>query len=168
MGEIALNNLGEYIQNDSYQNGFYGLRSALILSAAGKNSLNLIDVIKKFPSRTIRINSDAIFKIFGAFTELVDKTKQVNLLIQEQSGIEASKEVPSNIPELQKLAKSKWQKQTLNLNDEKRKRRFPVDIYLPELSNPASLVVISQGASSFGRNSQTARANTFNFSTEFR
>ncbi len=145
MGEIGLNNLGEYIQNDSNKNGFYGLRSALILSAADKNGLNIINVLKKFPSRTIRVNSDAVFKMFGTFTELVDKTKQANLLIQEQSDIEASKEVLSNIPELQNIAENKWQKQTLNLNDEKRKREFAADIYLPELSNPASLVVISHG-----------------------
>lgn len=144
MGEIALKNLGEYVRNDSHQNGFYALRSSLILSAAEKNSLNLIDVLKKFPSRSVRINSDAMFKTFNAFTQLIDKTKQATLLVQEKSKIEASQEVAQNLADSQKLADNTWQKQTLNLNDKKRKRAFVADLYLPK-SQKASVIVISHG-----------------------
>jgi predicted dienelactone hydrolase len=144
MGEIALKGLGEYVRNDSFQNGFYALRSALILSAVDKNSLNLIDVLKKFPSRSIRIDSNAVFNIYGAFTQLVEKTKQANSLVQEKSEIEASK-IAQNQLDLPKLADNKWQKQTLKLNDKKRKRAFVADLYLPKLSQRASVVVISHG-----------------------
>ncbi|WP_201800863.1 alpha/beta hydrolase, partial [Dulcicalothrix desertica] len=145
MGKIALKNLGEYVQNDSHQNGFYALRSALILSAASHDSLNLIEVLKKFPSRSIRIDSDALFKIFGAFSQLVEKTKQANLLVQEKSEIEANKQIVQNQDELPKLVYNKWQKQTLKLNDQKRKRAFVTDLYLPELPQKASVIVISHG-----------------------
>lgn len=50
IGETLLQRLGEVIQLESGQNGFYAIRSALIISAAQKQGFTLLDVLRNYSS----------------------------------------------------------------------------------------------------------------------
>ncbi|HEY9663724.1 MAG TPA: alpha/beta hydrolase, partial [Allocoleopsis sp.] len=50
MGEAALRNLGTLIQTESRQNGFYGMRSAMIQAAAEPEGLSLLGFLRHFPT----------------------------------------------------------------------------------------------------------------------
>lgn len=116
IGENFLRYLGDLIQTDARQNGFYAIRSALILAAADPQGLTLLNVLKKFPSRTIHIDSALAFKFVGVFDKLLDQTNKATALIEQQSRIEASAEPPVNPAQhlnLQQPGFVVWQKETL-------------------------------------------------------
>jgi hypothetical protein len=58
-----LRGLGEVINTPSGINGFYAIRSALVLAAAQEGSWTLMDVIRQFPT-DIRINTELAMKRF--------------------------------------------------------------------------------------------------------
>lgn len=60
-GEMGLRKIGELIQTESGQNGFYAIRAALILAAADPQGLTLLNVMHYYPSNSIRINLSKIF-----------------------------------------------------------------------------------------------------------
>lgn len=148
-GRSSLQYLGEFIQTDAHQNGFYALRSALVLAAADPEGLTLLNVIKKFPTRTLRLNSDVALQSAATFTQLFNTTEQVTALIEQQSASEAKETVlrPDQRLELWQAGSSQWQKQTLNLKDDRRNRQLIIDLYLPSQKN-SPLLVISHGLAS--------------------
>jgi predicted dienelactone hydrolase len=151
IGERLLKRLGEFIQTQSHISGFYAIRAALILAAADPQGLTLLNVLQKFPSNAISISVSRSLKITQEFENLVNQTEKAIALIKEQSTLEAS-----NTPVTSELSKSNWQqpgsfswqKQTIQLNDQSRNRRFLADIYLPQTSDPRPIIVISYGLGS--------------------
>ncbi|MBW4512054.1 MAG: alpha/beta hydrolase [Scytonematopsis contorta HA4267-MV1] len=148
IGETSLQFLGGLIQTESRLNGFYALRSSLILASTEKEGLNVLNVLKRFPSPTIRVSTAQAFTVFSVFTQLLEKTQKVTMLISEQSKTEvAGQELMKASPnvDLAKPGEVKWQKQTFNFIDDKRNRTVITDLYLPEINSPAPVIVISHG-----------------------
>ncbi|MFL9453477.1 MULTISPECIES: alpha/beta hydrolase [Nostocales] len=151
IGETLLKNLGEVVQQDSGISGFYAIRASLILAAAEPKGLTLLNVLKRFPSRTISINLPRSLEIAAAFERLVNQTQRTLALINEQSSQEVAKAFAGgevSVRELLKPGSFKWQKRTIILNDISRTRTFPADVYLPLTSGSRSVVVISHGLGS--------------------
>lgn len=88
-GETSLRFLGELIQTEAHQNGFYALRASLILAAANPKGLTLLNVLRKFPTRTMRINSEFALEMVRGFTDLYHQTQQATTLIERQFDAEA-------------------------------------------------------------------------------
>lgn len=150
IGERLLEKLGEIIQTDSRLSGFYAIRAALILAAAEPNNFTLLNVLRKFPTRSISINLDRSLQIADTLQNLVNQTQNAVALINAQSQL---KSTTSNLnsgllADIKKPGNLTWQKQTIILNDQSRNRTFPADIYLPKVSNPRSIIVISHGLGS--------------------
>jgi predicted dienelactone hydrolase len=151
IGKRLLENFGEVIQQESGISGFYAIRAALILAAADPQGLTLLNVLRKFPSRAISINLSRSLEIAGAFQRLVNQTQQAIALINKQFLLDAG-----TAPELEQVLVTNlsrpgnlsWQKQTIILNDSSRNRTFPADIYLPKISTPRPVIVISHGLGS--------------------
>ncbi|NJM72189.1 MAG: alpha/beta hydrolase [Scytonema sp. RU_4_4] len=151
IGERLLENLGEVVQQESGISGFYAIRAALILAAADPQKLTLLNVLRKFPSRTISINLVRSLEIAEAFQKLVHQTQQAIALINKQSSINTgttSKLENALMTDLSQLGKFSHQKRTITLNDTSRDRTFPADIYLPDVSSPRPVIVISHGLGS--------------------
>ena len=77
MGEQFLQQLGEAIYTHPERNGFYALRSALILAAADPEGLTAINVMRHFPTREIQLNSQLIISVLkeaGNFLAYNDTT----------------------------------------------------------------------------------------------
>ncbi|MBA3924421.1 MAG: alpha/beta hydrolase, partial [Nostocaceae cyanobacterium] len=53
LGETVLKRLGEIFETDSRMNGFYALRSAFILAAADPEGLTAINVLRRYPTRSL-------------------------------------------------------------------------------------------------------------------
>ncbi len=148
IGETSLQFLGGLIQTESRLNGFYALRSSLILASTEKEGLNVLNVLKRFPSPTIRVSTAQAFTVFSVFTQLLEKTQKGTMLISEQSKTEvAGQELMKASPnvDLAKPGEVRWQKQTFNFIDDKRNRTVITDLYLPEINSPAPVIVISHG-----------------------
>ncbi|MBD2295346.1 alpha/beta hydrolase [Anabaena sphaerica FACHB-251] len=150
IGERLLDNLGEIIQTESRLSGFYAIRAALILAAADPNNFTLLNVLRKFPTSSISIDLDRSLEIVNTLQNLVNQTQNAVALINEQSQLKSttSNLTSGLLADIKKPGKFTWQKQTIVLNDQSRDRTFPADIYLPNVSNPRPIIVISHGLGS--------------------
>ncbi len=150
-GEALLEKIGQIIQTESRQTGGYALRSALVLAAADKEGLTLLNFLRYFPSSSIRVDLKRSLQLADEVEIIINRTNKAIASIAEQSETEASAGVNvdfSQLPDLRSSGRFKWNKQTLTLNDKRRDRVFIADFYLPLTSRPAPVIVISHGLAS--------------------
>ena len=148
LGETWLGRLGEVIQTESWQNGSRGLRGALILAATDEEGLTLLNVMRRFPTPTLRINSVEILDVVNTVVDLLEETDAAIATLQTQTNREIAATDPIDFtqgPDLTQPGALAWQTQTWELKDTQRNRPLPVDLYLPESTAPAPLVVFSHG-----------------------
>jgi predicted dienelactone hydrolase len=142
-GEEALSFLGDIIQTGPQQNGLYAIRSALVL-AANRKGFTIIDVIKKFPSPVLRVNSVELIEVMTSFNQLEKLNDRSLDLVVKQSQQEANRALSNAAP----LSKpQKWRKENLLLLDQTRQRQIAADLYQPDSQQPSPLLVISPGLS---------------------
>ncbi|MDF5709155.1 MAG: alpha/beta hydrolase [Nostoc sp. S4] len=156
IGEEVIQRIGELLQTESRQNGFYAIRGALIIAAADPQGLTVVNLLRRFPSNTIRLNYTEGLSIVDNLSQLLKKKDEVVAYLQKEATAAAANSTVnfSQLPDLRSPGKFPWQKKTFELNDYSRNRRLPVDIYLPEGNSqtpaklPYPLIVISHGLAS--------------------
>ncbi|HAA27204.1 MAG TPA: hypothetical protein DCE56_05380 [Cyanobacteria bacterium UBA8553] len=164
-GEVILQRIGQIIQTKANQPGFYAIRAALILAAADPEGLTPLNVLRKFPTYGIRINTRRGFQVIDRLSALIRQTEIAIAAVEQQALTEAAaqssgKTSPSpwvrnpnkfsQLPDLRQPGSIQYSMETLMLNDLSRGRSFPVDFYLPTSPSRelAPLVVISHGLGS--------------------
>ncbi|MBD2777587.1 alpha/beta hydrolase [Iningainema tapete] len=151
IGENLLQRMGELLKTEKSQNGFYALRGALILSAATPEGLTLVNVIRRYPSRSIRLNLGGTQEIIGNLADLLKRRDAVVFIVKQTAEAEAANSPKidfSQQPDLRRAGSFRWQKKNIEMDDRARERRFAVDLYLPQTQTPSSgfpLIVISHG-----------------------
>lgn len=159
IGEQVLRRLGELVLTESRHNGFYAMRGALILAAADSEGLTVVNFLRKFPSESLRLNFTEGLRIVGDLSELLKKRDEVVSFTQQVASedIATSAVDFSQKPDLRSPGTWRWQKKSLKLNDAKRDRQLPTDLYLPfttpqtspeRASSSFPLVIISHGIAS--------------------
>lgn len=150
-GEILLERLGQVVQSESRQPGFYAIRAALILAAADPEGLTLLNVLRYFPTNAIRIDLIRSLQIAEDVERLINQTYAAIAIIEQQAEVEAANEPPLSgvgSPNLEERGPGTWQKETVFLSDFVRNRTYPVDVYLPQStgsSQAAPVIVLSHG-----------------------
>jgi predicted dienelactone hydrolase len=152
IGEQLLNRLGQLIQTNAHLSGFFAIRGALILSADDPQNFTLLTVLRKFPSPSIRIDLARTLAIAQALQTLVAETNRATALINREA-LEEATSSPALPPttdssNLEAMGDVAYEQRTVILNDLARKRKFPVDLYLPVPRSPYPLIVISHGLGS--------------------
>ncbi|MBD2202904.1 alpha/beta hydrolase [Calothrix sp. FACHB-1219] len=158
LGEAVVRRLGELLLTDSRQNGFYAIRAALILSAASPEGLNVVNLLRKYPSDSLRLNFSEGLQVVNSLVELGRAKDQIVALIKQQTIAQTNNATVdfAQQPDLRSPGNLPFQITSLKLNDNSRDRSLPVDIYLPQASAAATgniqppfpLVVISHGVAS--------------------
>ncbi|MEA5604829.1 alpha/beta hydrolase [Nostoc sp. UHCC 0252] len=162
IGEQLVQQLGKLLLTESRQNGFYAIRASLILAAAdNQEGLTVVNLLRKFPSNTVRVNFTEGLRIVDDLSQLLKKKDEVVASLQKKAIAQAANSTVdfSKQPDLRSPGKFLWQKKSLELNDFSRARRLPIDIYLPTTQNseltdqnspspPFPLIVISHGLAS--------------------
>jgi predicted dienelactone hydrolase len=151
IGETLLSKIGEVIQQETHASGFYAIRAALILGAADPKGFTLLSVLHKFPSEAITIDLSRSLAIENELKNIVNQTRDATAFInQEFSQQVVSTPVVSNqsFPNLLRVGRLRWDKQTISLYDVSRQRKFLTDLYVPQTRTPARLIVISHGLGS--------------------
>ncbi|MDB9375453.1 alpha/beta hydrolase [Nodularia sphaerocarpa] len=168
IGKDLIQRLGSLIRTESRQNGFYALRSALILAAANPEGLTVVNLLRQFPSPTVRLNFTEGLKLVDDLLQVLQKRDEVVAWIQQ----EAARTVPiaalnpavanatidfEQLPDLRSPGSFTWQRQELTFQDQSRDRIIPTHLYLPaatpstspeDSSPPYPLIVISHGVAS--------------------
>ncbi|MEA5467783.1 alpha/beta hydrolase [Spirulina sp. 06S082] len=148
-GEAILNLLGKVVQTRSGESGFYALRSALILASADEKGLTPLNIIKKFPTSEILLNSASAFDLLNQASQSVQMTQKAIAAIESE--VSNTDAVQGDFPlDLQVVGETAYTKITLILNDRDRDRAFPADLYLPDRRNLdlSPLIIISHGLGS--------------------
>lgn len=157
LGENILKSLGQIIKPSVEQNGFYALRSALILAADSPNKLTLLDILRQFPAETIRVDAKSILKLASTFDELKKDTNQAIASITQQAVREATRKPEIDFtqqPDLTTSGTFAFQKQTLALENQlenqqsdrpawrSSNRTLAVDFYRPIVEKVAKTVSV--------------------------
>jgi predicted dienelactone hydrolase len=164
-GDILLKRLGQLIQPESRDNGSLAIRAALVLAADDPDGLTPLTVLKRFPTRGIRVDLQKTLALVSELDAIVGRTNRVSKAIAKQAdadAIAAPLTNPALIAKLGNRGKLRWAKQRLNLLDNGRvtvtgfvkPRAFLADLYLPVTGSLAGrsrkvpLIVISHGLGS--------------------
>ena len=164
-GEKILERASKVIKTQARQPGFFAMRSALILAAADRENggLNPLNILKKFPTQTLRIDSSEGFELFKDLSRVVQSNSKAIAAVEQAALVEKLEEtglVP-NAGDLNLLLSGgiPYSKESLIMKDNKqeypsgkqRDRIFPTDLYLPKTDRTDTalpLIVISHGLGS--------------------
>lgn len=144
-GEAILRQLGELIQTQQGEPGFYALRSALLLAAAdAEQGLTALNILEKFPTAGITIDSALALAVVNEVSRTVQQTNEAIAAIQAAAAAEAAEAIHFE-RDLRQAGNIPFELLALSLDDRDRDRRFPVNLYLPQTGSRAPLAVISHG-----------------------
>jgi predicted dienelactone hydrolase len=158
IGETFLQQLGEVIQTQSRQNGFYAIRAALIQAAQDPEGITLINVIRYFPTEGLRINTRQVQELVQEFRILLEYQDATLRAIEQQAALEAT-EFPSDFTQLADLTQPgefAVVRQTVTITDGDRPglngqsgRVYDTDFYFPQnVPSSAPVIAISHGLGS--------------------
>ncbi|WAL61036.1 alpha/beta fold hydrolase [Thermocoleostomius sinensis] len=159
LGEDVVRRLGDVIRTDANLNGFYALRSAMILAANDPEGLSVLGVLRQYPSYRIRISAQQLFQLRRELTKQIEYRDAAIAAIEEVATLEAANRSAIDLPALPVPGEPgpyAVTMQSLILNRDRQtllgetiERRFRVLVYLPNgLTEPAPVVVISHGLGS--------------------
>ncbi len=166
--ESIYKRLGRVIQGNMGQvNQWRAIRGALVTAAAHPEGITLLNVMRQYPLRTIRVDTGVILELVGEFNALVSYRDAATAAIVRQSAAEVAA-APQNfagLPDPRQNGPNIVTERVLPLRIRAiRQTRlgladsytFDTQLYLPQnLAEPAPLIVISHG---FGDSPQTFAA----------
>ncbi|BAZ45660.1 putative dienelactone hydrolase [Chondrocystis sp. NIES-4102] len=152
-GEKILQRVSSVIQTKARQPGFYAIRSALILAAAdtANGGLTPLNVVKKFPTKTLRIDSRQGLRIIKDLSRVAQINNQAIAAVEAQAVKERQNQTANvfanNNWDLGIPGRYAYSRQELVMKDSSRDRTFNVDLYLPKARKNTTLplLVISHG-----------------------
>ncbi len=156
-GEIFLDRGSRIIQTPVNRGSAFALRSALILAAQDPEGLTPLSILRYYPSSGVVVNLsevvDVVNNINQAFKETATVTETIQATTKGQS-LPATE--GGQLLQLGRPGPLKWQKVSFDLQDNSQKRlrytnkvrTFPIDVYLPNTTQPQPVVVISHGLNS--------------------
>jgi predicted dienelactone hydrolase len=149
-GKFLLHRLAQVIiaKPPQPEPGLGALRSALILASGESGGLTLLNVLRKYPTSSIRLDVAEMLEIATELDKLVNQTHRAIAAVSQESKIEAasiSQPNFSQLPDLKVPGKLKSQKYTLKFFDSTRNRLLLTDVYIPNVQNAAPVIVISHG-----------------------
>jgi predicted dienelactone hydrolase len=159
IGETFLQQLGEVIQTQSRQNGFYAIRAAMIQAAEKPEGITLLNVIRAFPTEGIRINTRQVRELVQEFSILLEYQDATLQAIAEQAALEASTSTAdfTQLPDLNQPGQFAVVKETVTITDPNRVsllngapgRMYDADFYFPQnVPYSAPVIAISHGLGS--------------------
>ena len=152
IGELVLAGVGELIQTESRLNGQQAIRAAVILAAAEPDGISLLNLIRAYPTGSIRLNLRQILALSKAVSTNIETTDRlVAAAIASSAAATAADPVLdySGLPLLAENGLYEVEMRSLRLQDDQRDRTFPADLYFPRdfstIQGPIPVIVLSHG-----------------------
>lgn len=160
IAESLLQRMGTVIETNSGLNGFYAMRSAMILAAdeQSPDGFTIIDVLRHYPTQDIRIDLETALKLRSEIETLFAYTRTSVQAVEQAAAQEASEETElpiANLPDLRQLGTSPVDKYEMTFAIEAIREtplgiasqyNMAVDIYVPhDLVSPAPVIVLTHG-----------------------
>lgn len=149
LGTTILTRFGNIIRLDNGQNGLNALKTAINQAADLPEGLTLLGVLKKFPAETLEIDVNYGVDIIQDLSQIIYEDQSVINWINQKAK-RRTDELSINLKEnnFKDPGFIPWKKQTFTFKNPNRDRLSPVDIYIPQVSGPTFVIVISHGLGS--------------------
>ncbi|MEO1068995.1 MAG: alpha/beta fold hydrolase [Cyanobacteria bacterium J06638_6] len=154
LGDDYLNRMGDLVRTEANANGAVGLRAAHVAAAQDPEGVTAIGVIRHFPT-DIRISAPDLRYLNRQWDGFTAYKFAAFDTIQQQAQAEIAAAAPidfSQLPDLRQPGPVPFAAQTITLVDADRPspfgegdRTFDVDVYVPQTSSAAPVVMISHG-----------------------
>lgn len=144
-GERLFQEMGEIIQSEARQNGGKGLRGAAVLAADDPAGVSFLSFLQQYPT-DIRIDIGRVLRLVQRVTNILQDTQQTVARLNAQTQQASSSNFGQ--ADLSQPGAFTYQKQTLDLYDAERDRKFSADLYLPAAETNGGtrpLIVMSNG-----------------------
>jgi hypothetical protein len=104
------------------------------LAATDPEGLTVLNVLRRFPSRSVRLNLNRSLNIIHSSSELLKQREAIVGAIQKEAIAESSAQSPviSHSNRFAAEGSVSLAATTLTLEDKSRHRRLSVDLYLPQ------------------------------------
>lgn len=153
-GEAMLQLTGRQIQTAASQNGAVAIRGALVLAANQPEGISLLNFLKAFPTPTLRFDLRLAVAQFRQATRTIRDIDAFLAAVQQISEQEAAGSTIDfdSLPDIRSTGPFTVSSQTLMLEDTRRERSYPADIYFPQnldqIEGDIPVVVLSHGLGS--------------------
>lgn len=134
MGERLLFFAGTLVKTGALQNGQQALRAALIAAAAA-GDISPLDIIRAFPTETVRIDLKRAVAAYQDVRAEADNTLTVLDAVAQRSNEDADQlSAPdlSALPNITQPGPYATRQISLTLEDPERSRTFPVEMFVPQ------------------------------------
>ncbi|PHJ65469.1 dienelactone hydrolase [Nostoc linckia z18] len=144
IGTSILNDLSTALARED-KAGVQALRAGLVLGSTTPQGLSILSFIAAYPSKRLEINVPQAFKVAGSLNTAFWRTQQFMLAIAPQ--LDLLNPQP-RIPQVTYLfdpsqpGTAKVEILKLDLNDQKRNRNIPVDVYWSTAVTPEKPVIV--------------------------
>ncbi len=157
LGDIFLQRGSQIIQTPTKTGSTYALRSALILASADPEGVTPLTLLRHYPSPSVTLN---LAEVVGVVNDINKALKDTIAATQSIQAAAAGQTLPpeqaAQLLQMQRAGSTKWNKFTFELQDNSQKRllytrharTFPIDVYLPQTTQPHPVVIISHGLNS--------------------
>ena len=160
LGRDVLTNLGKVFQATPGENGFHGLRAAVIKAAAesGPEGWTALDVMRAFPTSSIEVNLKGLLDLRRELSVYLSYNRAAVQAIRTEAAVEASTSPPVDFARLSDLSRPgpyAFSQRTITVTNPALRQTaagltvnydFSADVYLPErVSAPVPVVIISHG-----------------------
>ncbi|MEO1762164.1 MAG: alpha/beta hydrolase [Cyanobacteria bacterium J06629_18] len=146
IGSTILEDLATVIQRED-DGGAAALRESLMLAAIEKDGFSLLSSIAAYPGQRLEINLSQAFRVFKSLNTAFWQTQQFMSAIAPQL---ASREPELSLPlDATQPGDGEVEEINLNLNDDKRDRKLPLDIHWSNIASiEKPVIVLSHGMGS--------------------
>jgi predicted dienelactone hydrolase len=126
--------IGRIVETNERENGAEALRVAVVQAASEGQNFTLVDVLRQFPSESLRINLEQSVDLLAEIATLIQQTDAAVAKVEQLAAQEAQQYAFSDWSSKEDLRNSGSfvvEQQTLSLNEISRRRQFEADLYLP-------------------------------------
>jgi predicted dienelactone hydrolase len=162
--------LGQLLQTETNINGSEALRLAIMTAASDPEGFTLLNVIRKFPAESIRVDANLIFELAEELPILLGYREVATQVIIKEAQTEAESEAKIDFSQLTdlrepgpyKLTKKEVSFQIRNIRQTETglagSYQLDVDFLIPEgLTEPVPLIISSHGFGSYKGHDSLAR-----------
>lgn len=154
VGENLLQEAGQIVLTDSFQNGFYALRASILLAASEEDCCTLLDVLKHYPLETIQLDLSLALQVIAENERIFQLRDEVVAGVREIAVEQVAAAGGISLPNFKphQPGSHTWQKETITFQNPDRPVTSVADLYRPlEVTGASSnipVVVISHGLAS--------------------
>jgi predicted dienelactone hydrolase len=139
IGSTILNDLSTVVRRQDNAR-FQAVRGALVLASTAPQGLSVISFIANYPSKQLEIDLPQAFKVAGSFNTAFWQTQRFMAAIEPRL---SSRKVQLKLPfDATKAGSAEVKILKLNLDDQKRRRKIPIDLYWSKAVNSSKPVII--------------------------